>query len=264
MKIEELKNILEKELQKQHFGVFNSVRNDSPHSTLVCFAPTEDLNKLIFFTPKRTRKFINTQIFGKVSLFIDTSTNSPEDVRNAITIAAYGTIVEDRDIKNSDFENYKQIYLKKNPHMEFFLKSNIKVNIINVELFEVVYNFQTVVDLDPDWPKNVMLIRQLQGTPIYEGEVRGKIIVIKSPNDINKIKNNDIIVCNTFTEKMSEIKANIQGIIEINKGNYSEIYAKDKKIPVVANISETINFFEDNDEMTIDGYLGIIIQHKIR
>lgn len=267
MKLDEIKKIIETELTNQHFGVFNSVRNDSPHSTLVSFVPSNDLSKLIFFTPKNTRKFINSQIYNKVSLFVDTTTNSPEDIKNAITITGYGKSLIGTNLPKDEFEAYKQKYLKKNPHMEFFLQPNREMIVIDVDRYELVTNFQSVFDwiLEPKL-KNKLAIRQMQGDPVIGGETRGKILVIHSSEDLKFLDENYIVIAKELPEEFFKTAIIPKGILEM-KGepdSQTEQFAKKNNIPYVRYVTEPLEIFNSGDEITLDAHFGIIIQHKIK
>ncbi|MCY3414414.1 MAG: hypothetical protein INQ03_22395 [Candidatus Heimdallarchaeota archaeon] len=255
--IEEVRTSIENELNIQHFGVLSSVRNDKPHQTLVCFAPVENMQRLVFFTPKNTRKFINAQIYEKVSMFLDTTTNSPDDVKNALTISANGIVLHEKEFKDKR-DNYKKAYLKKNPHMEFFLKENIEMVVIKVEYYELVKQFQTVLDLNVSKPSSYTLsIRQIQGEGTGYGEIRKNLKLLG-----DELVEGDILVCEEFPDEYSGPE--LAAIVQISKSEKARTYADQHQIPCVSGLEEGLELFSSGDNITVDGYLGMIILHKVK
>ncbi|MCY3414413.1 MAG: hypothetical protein INQ03_22390 [Candidatus Heimdallarchaeota archaeon] len=259
--IDDMVEILNTQLRERHFGVFISFRNNIPHPSLVAFTPVDDLQRLVFFTRKNTRKMINSLIHSKVSMYLDTITNVPEqDIKNAVTITAYGQVAEQSSFMDN-YDQYRKVFLEKNPHMSFYLNQDIEMIVINVDHYEVVKNFQKIIDLQViNKSQSFTLgIRQIISEGTSDGEARGKIVT-----SIKEISENSIIFIDKFPEDYSgPVPA---GIIEINGSDDSPgtIYAKNHNIPCVVKVEDAGDSIESGESVSINGYLGIIILHKIK
>ena len=54
-----------------------------PYASLIAFAATDDLQKIVLATPKATRKFTNIQNNPAVALLIDNRSNREQDFHDA-------------------------------------------------------------------------------------------------------------------------------------------------------------------------------------
>jgi heme iron utilization protein len=113
---EKLKQILGDILISQRFAVLCSIDNTQPYSNLVAFAASDDLKYLVFITDRNTRKFKNMVENRQVSLLVDSRTNQPIDINNAIAITVLGSASENDD-KNHGFPS---LYLAKHSHLNQF------------------------------------------------------------------------------------------------------------------------------------------------
>ena len=118
MNTEEVKDLIQKTLETQRYGVYNTIRNEQPHSALVGFAVTPDLEKIIILTNRNTRKYINTQLHHKVTLFVSTTTNRPEDLDDGIAISVIGTAEVGEKLSSETINDYRTYYLQKNAYMK--------------------------------------------------------------------------------------------------------------------------------------------------
>lgn len=254
-KTEELTNKIRSVLSGQHYGVYNTIRNKTPHSTLVCFGFTDDLSKIFFYSPTQSRKFINSQLYNHVTIFVDTRENKPSDLKNAVTIAATGKAVLGKNLPAEDIAKYRERYLSKNSHMDFFVSDAIDMMVIEVEKFEIVMNFQSVYSVEND--KNFVIhIRQLQGKPVQNGFARGKQYHL---NPKGVVDTNQIVVCNSGDRLPSKPFA---GLLVIGDAS---IYANNPQLegkPIVSIDSSNENII-DNAEISIDGNHGIVIFHEV-
>jgi len=240
--MDDILNTLEKLLTQQHYGVFNTIRFDTPHSTLVCFAPNKNLTKLVFMTPEQTRKTINSKIHDKVSLFVDNRKNEASDIKEATTIVAYGRIVA---ADETEKQVLTKAYLEKNPHMEFFVTPSVKLMVIEVNYYEIVSQFQSVKQLRANQGSFSVSIRQIMGQSFSTGYLRGdlsddKLVLVDSPTILNLDQATGIIT------NQQDFKARAESL----------------DIPVV--YLEDLTVLEGVKHVTIDGYLGFVIIHDIK
>ncbi len=250
MKMDEMKQLSEI-LKTKHFGVFTTIHNNSPHSTLVCFGVSEDLGELFFLTPTHTRKFVNLHLYQRVSLFVDNTSNQPDEIFSATTVSANGTVRLERDMTDEERKRYIDLYLKKNPHMEFFVKPSVSLVVIKVDRYEIVRNFQTVERLAAS--KNYQLtIRQIQGQSISGGIGRGKLVAVNSEDDLNRLEEDSI----ALLEENIVLKIKPKGIVSSKKLDNVE------QIPTV--LLEDTSFLTEGMTVTVNGDLGIVTIHDIR
>jgi len=112
-------------LLQQKLATLATCKTKQPYVTLVAFAATHDLKKLIFATKKQTKKYSDLMTNKKVSILIDNRTNL-----------------------TSDFNRGMALYTKKHPNLEEFAKSS-DCSLFKVEIhtYRIVRHFQHVVEL---------------------------------------------------------------------------------------------------------------------
>lgn len=268
--MENTKNIKEKITNlyaNQRFGVFATVWKNQSHQTLVCFQVTEDLSTIIFGTPKNSRKFVNSRVHEKISFFVDSANNDPKDLSQAMTLSAVGRAFIGDLLPKDKYDNYIQIYLKKHPYQESFINSpSTDLVIIEVDHYQFVENFQTVIDWNPASIEKQTLYRQIMGKSVTKGFFRGKIAKIASEKDLEQNWDNKAIFLQdkSLIEKILNI--NFKGLIcELGLSNQTlEQFCTKNNIPLISDLENLSQSIEDNDEISIDGHLGLIIIHKIR
>jgi general stress protein 26 len=129
----------------------------SSYSSLIAFAATGDLQKIVFATPKATRKFANIKHNPKVSLLIDNRSNNEKDFHDAKAVTVLGTVERiDLDTSPSELES---LYLSKHSYLEDFLRSpSTAFIIISVRSYYLVSRFQEVMELHISDENNIPVI----------------------------------------------------------------------------------------------------------
>jgi general stress protein 26 len=118
----------------------------SSYASLIAFAATDDLKKIVLATPKATRKFANIKHNPKVSLLIDDRSNNEKDFHDAQAVTVMGVV--DRIELNSIQNELSQLYLSKHPYLEDFLCSpSTTFIVISVKSYFLVSRFQEVMEL---------------------------------------------------------------------------------------------------------------------
>jgi heme iron utilization protein len=127
----------------QHFGVLATNDKNRPYTSLIAFALTPDMRRVIFATPKGTRKFHNILITKSVSILIDNRSTQGKRLMEteAITIIGKAKHV----IKDKEKKELLQTYLKKHPALEEFVQSE-STALIMVKATRCIHvdKFQTV------------------------------------------------------------------------------------------------------------------------
>ncbi len=129
----------------QKLAVLSTSLSGHPYTTLVGFAATEDLRRIIFATTRATRKFANLTADARVSLLIDNRTNQSEDFRTAMAVTALGRASE---IAPDERGTILALYLLKHPHLRDFVSSpSCALCSIAVSRYCMVHRFQNVVEI---------------------------------------------------------------------------------------------------------------------
>jgi len=131
----------------EFFAVLATDNNGHPYTSLVAYAITPDLKKVLFATPKGTRKYENILNSEHVALLIDNRRKSNKNLMGteAVTITGIARPVR----RGKVWEEYVQIFLKKHPDFEDFMVS-ASTAIIAVDVVQCVHagKFQTVTVWD--------------------------------------------------------------------------------------------------------------------
>lgn len=137
-------NSIEKVLSSQRLAVLATERYGQPYSSLMAFANSADLTSIVVATGTATRKHINLIQEPRVSLLIDTRTNSEEDFHSAAAITVIGKAQIITENKYSEFE---ALYLGKHPYLETFLASPT-TSLFRITVFHylMVNRFQNVIE----------------------------------------------------------------------------------------------------------------------
>ena len=128
----------------QPFAVLATHDGEQPYASLMAFAATDDLRRLLFATERNTRKYANLVSNPRVAALIDNRSNQVSDTREAIAITALG------ETRESDKERHLSIFLKKHPHLEAFVElpscAFVEMQVVN---YFVVEGLQGVKELCP-------------------------------------------------------------------------------------------------------------------
>jgi nitroimidazol reductase NimA-like FMN-containing flavoprotein (pyridoxamine 5'-phosphate oxidase superfamily) len=134
-------------LLSQKLAVLSSQTPEgSPYSSLIAFAATDDLQKIVLSTPRATRKFANISYNPKVSLLIDNRSNREQDFHDAKAVTVMG-IVKEID-PGASGNGLASLYLRKHPYLDDFLHSpSTAFLLVSVWRYYLVSRFQEVMEL---------------------------------------------------------------------------------------------------------------------
>ena len=114
-----------------------------PYTSLVAYALTPDLKGVLFTTPKATRKYRNILKNPRVSLLIDTRTNTSKDYMKAESVTMLGNARPLR--KGKTRANLAALFLKKHPKLEGIIHScETALIFIEITTYIHVTKFQSV------------------------------------------------------------------------------------------------------------------------
>ena len=140
--------ILRELLASQLLGVLGTHHDGEPYTSLVGFAATADLSRLLFATGRATRKHANLVADSRASMLVDNRTNRPADFTQASAATAVGLVEE---ITADERPTFDALFLAKHPHLESFVRSpSCALLRLQVSVYMVVTRFQHVIELHFD------------------------------------------------------------------------------------------------------------------
>jgi pyruvate,water dikinase len=106
--------------------------------------------------------------------------------------------------------------------------------------------------------------RQIVGQPAGPGIARGKARVIADPSDVFGFKAGEILVCDAVDPTMTFVVPLSAGIVERRGGMliHGAIIAREYGLPCVTGLPDATSLIHTGDQLTVDGYLGIVIIGK--
>jgi heme iron utilization protein len=140
-----LRTELQDLLGSQRLAVLSTHDRGQPYASLVAFAATGDLSRILFATARTTRKFHNLANDARVALLIDNRSNTERDFHQAMAATAIGV---SREIPPGEDHGLRDLYLSKHPYLEGFLNSDSCALVeVSVAKYLVVNRFQNVFEL---------------------------------------------------------------------------------------------------------------------
>ena len=134
--------------QGQLHAVLATADGGVPHASLVAFAASPDLRRLVFTTARATKKFRNLAASGTVALLIDNRTNTASDVAEAAAVTVVGRAGE---ATGAEREQLLALLLARHPGLADFARAvDTAVVAVRVERYLLVDRFQRVRVLAAD------------------------------------------------------------------------------------------------------------------
>ena len=138
----EVTTILRDILGSQFFMALATQGNGTLHASLLAFAVSGDLRRIVFATPRTSRKFSNIRANGTIALLIDNRTNDPADLRAAVSITVHGLA---REATGTERERLLELYIRRHPGLAGFAHGDGTALIcVDVVEYDIVSNFQNV------------------------------------------------------------------------------------------------------------------------
>jgi phosphohistidine swiveling domain-containing protein len=111
--------------------------------------------------------------------------------------------------------------------------------------------------------------RQLVGQPAGPGLSKGMARVVRQHLDLQDFKHAEILVCDAVDPNMTFVIPLAAGVVERRGGMliHGAIIAREYGLPCVTGIPDATSLIHTGDEITVDGYLGIVTilnRHKMR
>ncbi len=139
--------LIESLLADQRFAALATQGGEVPYTSLVAFAVTPDLRRVVFPTRAGTRKFANLEANPRVALLVDNRSNSADDYRNAAALTVIGSV---RTECGPEADEGRKLLLARHPILADFLAApDGRIATVAVAEYLLVTNFEAVVRLDP-------------------------------------------------------------------------------------------------------------------
>ncbi len=102
--------------------------------------------------------------------------------------------------------------------------------------------------------------RQLMGQPASPGLAEGPARVVNGIEDFRNVQRGDILVCESIQPTMTHLVPLASAIVERRGGMliHGAIITRELGIPCVNGIPNATTVIEDGEQLTVDGYLGIV------
>jgi pyruvate,water dikinase len=106
----------------------------------------------------------------------------------------------------------------------------------------------------------VIQARQLIGQPAGPGLAKGPARVIQQTADLADFKYGEILICDAVDPNMTFVVPLAAGVVERRGGMliHGAIIAREYGLPCVTGIPDVTQLIQNGDEVTVDGYLGIV------
>lgn len=102
--------------------------------------------------------------------------------------------------------------------------------------------------------------RQIVGHPAGPGIATGKARLVKNPQDLLDFKQGDVLVCSGVDPNMTFVIPLASAVVEERGGMliHGAIIAREYGLPCITGASQAMQLIKNGDQITVDGYLGII------
>lgn len=115
-------------------------------------------------------------------------------------------------------------------------------------------------DISEKTSKRWLKSRQIVGHPAGPGIATGKARLIKNPQDLLAFKQGEILICQGVDPNMTFVIPMASAVVEERGGMliHGAIIAREYGLPCITGASQAMQLIDSGDDITVDGYLGII------
>ena len=129
--------------REQLHAVLATTLNGQPYTSLIAYALAPDSKGIVFVTPSKTQKYKNILRNNRVSLLIDTRSNTDKDYMNAESLTVLGNAKPLR--KGKKWSESAGVFLRKHPGLGGIIHSpETRLIFITITRCIHVTRFQTV------------------------------------------------------------------------------------------------------------------------
>lgn len=131
----------------QAFAVLATVGPEGPTASLIAFASSPKLDRIVFLTPRETAKHDHILAQPKVALLIDDRSDHPGSINriSALTLSGVAHVLDEANGRSE----WTSLFLEKHPNLsEFALASSTAAILVSVTSGVYVSKFQEVFEWD--------------------------------------------------------------------------------------------------------------------
>ncbi len=127
----------------QLHAVLATALDGQPYTSMIAYALTPDKKGIVFATPRKTQKYKNILKDNRVSLLIDTRSNTEEDYMSAESLTILGNAMPVR--KGGKWSALARVLMRKHPNLNEIIRST-ETKLIFVKITRCIHvnRFQTV------------------------------------------------------------------------------------------------------------------------
>jgi phosphohistidine swiveling domain-containing protein len=208
--------------------------------------PKEDYKDIIeMFNPFRKESFniLHHSFLKELWIYAGKKIRipNPEDV-------SYLTPEEVRKIFNEeDYPFQEEINKRKKGCIFYLYKYNIKF-----------YYDASLSEFGID--SNFVKDSEVSGRTTFKGKVKGIVRIVNTPDDIKKLKKDDVLVSINFTPSLSSCIKKVAAVVtdEGGFGSHAAIVSREFKIPCVIGTKIATQVFKDGDLVEVDADKGVV------
>jgi nitroimidazol reductase NimA-like FMN-containing flavoprotein (pyridoxamine 5'-phosphate oxidase superfamily) len=129
--------------KEQLHAVLATALDGQPYTSMIAYALTPDRKGIVFATPRRTQKYKNILKNNRVSLLIDTRSNSIKDYMSAESLTIFGNAMPVK--KGRKWAELAGILTRKHPNLGEIINSP-ETTLIFIKIIRCIHvtRFQTV------------------------------------------------------------------------------------------------------------------------
>lgn len=142
-----IKGEIKRLLFEQKIAILSTCNEGFPYANIIAFICSDDLQEIIFVTPRPTKKFSNLLSNPQAAILVDNRSNRDIDFYNTIAVTAIGKTEFIETINKK--ETYYINYISKYPHLKDFIYATDSAIVrLRVERYIMVSNFQNISVLE--------------------------------------------------------------------------------------------------------------------
>jgi nitroimidazol reductase NimA-like FMN-containing flavoprotein (pyridoxamine 5'-phosphate oxidase superfamily) len=132
----------------QLHAVLATVLDGQPYTSMIAYALTPDKKGIVFSTPRKTQKYRNILNNSRVSLLIDTRSNTAKDYMDAESLTILGNATPLR--RGRKWSELAGVLVRKHPDLNKIMRSaETKLIFVKISRCIHVTRFQTISEWIP-------------------------------------------------------------------------------------------------------------------
>ena len=100
----------------------------------------------------------------------------------------------------------------------------------------------------------------IKGFPASPGVVEGRAVVVTSVEELNKVKEGDILVCPNTSPAWGPVFAKVKAVVSDIGGlmAHAAIVAREYGVPAVVGTGNASQIIKDGQRIRVDGFKGVV------